>query len=147
MRKKRRASYAGFVYEEPTVGWSSEEDVKSKLTKVDLSCSKPIPAAGPPIICDGKTAYIDTSDAHTAVCAISGMGKSIFVFMAEIFLIAKAMENAVIFDPKAELYNRTAGYLAQEFSQKTRVSPMRKSAKTAIVTITLTRMRASHTDL
>lgn len=111
--KKYEQSYSGYIYEEPKTSWSSEEYVKSKLTKVNLS-NVEIEAGGIPVISDGKTAYIDTSDSHTAIEAISGMKKSICFFMPLIYILGKANENMVITDPKGELYSRTSGYLYKQ---------------------------------
>ena len=67
MQKRYEASYSGYVYEKPKTHWSSEADVKSSLRKVDFTKKGEIEAGGVPVISDGKTAYVDTSDTHTAV--------------------------------------------------------------------------------
>ena len=69
MQKRYEASYSGYVYEKPKTHWSSEVDVKSSLRKVDFTQKGEIEAGGVPVISDGKTAYVDTSDIHTAVYA------------------------------------------------------------------------------
>lgn len=111
-RKKQFESiYSGYVYKKPVTYWSPAEDVKSRLTKVNLTQPKGIQAGGLPIISDGKTAYIDADDGHTAIIATSGMMKSICGFMPLIRTLAQSDENMVITDPKGELYQRTSGYL------------------------------------
>ena len=105
MQKRYEASYSGYVYEKPKTHWSSEADVKSSLRKVDFTQKGEIEAGGVPVISDGKTAYVDTSDTHTAVYAISGMKKSICVFMPTIYCLARAGENMLLTDPKGELYD------------------------------------------
>ena len=112
MSKKYEASYAGYVYVKPITHWSSDEDVKKKLTRVDFTNDGDIPEGGMPIISDGKIAYIDTGDSHTAICAISGMKKSICGYMPLIYCLGRSKESMIITDPKGELYNRTSGYLA-----------------------------------
>lgn len=112
MAKKYESSYAGYIHEVPVTHWSSEEKMKSKLLRVDLTDPNGIPAGGLPIISDGKIAYIDAGDSHTAIGAVSGMKKSICAYMPLIYTLGKARENMLISDPKAELYGRTAGYLA-----------------------------------
>ncbi|WP_461822023.1 type IV secretory system conjugative DNA transfer family protein [Blautia stercoris] len=114
MQKRYEASYSGYVYEKPKTHWSSEADVKSSLRKVDFTQKGEIEAGGVPVISDGKTAYVDTSDTHTAVYAISGMKKSICVFMTTIYCLARAGENMLLTDPKGELYDRTSGYLKSQ---------------------------------
>lgn len=110
MQKKYEASYSRYVYRKPKTYWSSDEEVKGRLKKVDLS-EETIDAGGLPIISDGKIAYIDAGDSHTIIEAISGMKKSICVFMVIIYILGKAGENMVITDPKGELYARLSGFL------------------------------------
>lgn len=113
MEKKKRyeAVYAGYVYEKPVTHWTASEEVKKRLAKVTLESESSIEGGGMPIISEGKTAYIDAGDGHTAIIASSGMKKSICCFMPLISCLAKSGENMVITDPKGELFNRTAGYL------------------------------------
>lgn len=114
-RKKRyEAAYAGYVYEKPITHWTSTEEVKKRLTKVNLSEFSELKAGGMPIISDGQNVYIDDADGHTALIACSGMKKSICGFMPLIRILAAAKENMVITDPKAELYNREAGFLKSQ---------------------------------
>ena len=113
-KKQYEASYAGYVYEKPTTYWTSTEEAKKRLTKVDLTDLGGLKAGGMPIISDGKAAYIDDSDGHTALIACSGMKKSICGFMVLIRMLAAAKENMVITDPKGELYNREAGFLTKQ---------------------------------
>ncbi len=114
MTGKYEAAYAGYIYDRPATYWSGEEELKSKLLRVDLTDPKGIPAGGLPVISDGKIAYVDAGDSHTSINAISGMKKSICVYIPLIFILGKAGENMVITDPKGELYDKTAGYLASE---------------------------------
>lgn len=113
MAKKKlyEASYAGYVYEKPVTHWTSSEDVKKRLTKVDLTSAEGIEAGGMPIISDGKTVYVDSEDGHTAIDASSGMKKSLCCFMPLIRILAQANENMILTDPKGELFGRTAGFL------------------------------------
>ena len=113
-KKQFESMYSGYVYEKPVTYWTATEDVKKHLTKVDLTRDGDIQAGGLPIISDGKTAYIDTADGHTAIIATSGMMKSICGFMPLIRTLAQSEdlpENMVITDPKGELFQRTSGYL------------------------------------
>lgn len=128
-RKKRyKAAYAGYVYEKPVTHWTSTDEVKKCLTKVDLTEPGEIKEGGMPIISDGKTAYIDAGDGHTAVIACSGMKKSICAFMPLIYLLARASENMILTDPKGELFNRTAGFL-QSFGYNVRCLDFRSMDK------------------
>lgn len=116
-KKQYEAAYAGYVYEKSTTHWTSTEEVKKRLTKVNLAELSGLKAGGMPIIADGQNFYIDTGDGHTALIACSGMKKSICGFMPLIRILAAAEENMVITDPKGELYNRLAGLLkSQEYN-------------------------------
>ena len=113
MKKKKQyeAVYAGYVYEKPINHWTSKEEVKKRLTEVDLMKPGTIKVGGMPVISDGRKAYIDAGDSHTAVIACSGMKKSICGFMPLEIMLAKAGENMVLTDPKGELFHRTSGFL------------------------------------
>lgn len=111
--KKHEASYTGYVYEKPMAYWTPKKEVIKQLTKVDFNKNEKIEKGGLPIISDGKTAYIDSDDGHTAIIASSGMMKSLSCFTPLIYALSQANtpENMVITDPKGELYNLTAGML------------------------------------
>ncbi|MCD7858618.1 MAG: hypothetical protein LUH51_00380 [Firmicutes bacterium] len=99
-KKQYEAFYAGYTYTTPLTYWTATEEVKKRMARVEVSGSKKIPAGGLPIISDGKTAYIDASDGHTAILAASGMKKSLCGFMPLIATAGLAEENMVITDPK-----------------------------------------------
>ena len=111
--KKHEASYTGYVYEKPMAYWTPKKEVIKQLTKVDFDKNEKIEKGGLPIISDGKTAYIDSDDGHTAIIASSGMMKSLSCFTPLIYTLSQANtpENMIITDPKGELYNLTAGML------------------------------------
>ena len=52
-KRQYESSYAGYVYEKPATYWTSTEEVKKRLTEVDLENTKEIKAGGMPIISDG----------------------------------------------------------------------------------------------
>ena len=79
--KRYQVDYDGYIYEKPSTYWTSETDMKQHLSRVDFKQDE-IKAGGIPIISDGKTAYIDDSDAHTVVEAISGQKKVHLCFYA-----------------------------------------------------------------
>lgn len=110
-KKQYKEGYAGYIYEKPITYWTSTKEVKRRLTKVDLANPEGLCVGGMPVISDGKTAYIDAEDGHTAIIASSGMKKSICGFMPLIAVLGRAAENMIVTDPKGELYQRTAGFL------------------------------------
>ena len=102
--------YSGYVHPVSKTNWSSDEDVKSTLERVNYDSGKNIHAGGVPIISDGHTAFIDSSDAHCMIDGASGFKKSLTVFMPLICSLITANENYIVTDPKGELYRRTASY-------------------------------------
>ena len=58
-------------------------------------------------------AYADGSDAHTLLIGATGSKKSRLVVMPTVRILGAAGESMVICDPKAEIYQRTSGYLKQ----------------------------------
>lgn len=109
--KQYEENYAGYIYEKPVTYWTPTEEVKRRLTRVDLTKSERLCAGGMPVISDGKTAYIDAEEDHTDIIASSGMKKSICGFMPLIAVLGRAAENMIVTDPKGELYQHTAGFL------------------------------------
>ena len=101
----------GYMFKDPKTNWTSTSKLKEKLTYVDFDKISTFSSGGIPVISDGKTAYIDTSDNHCVIYGASGFKKSICVFMPTIYCLAHAGEGMVIHDPKGELYSRTAALL------------------------------------
>ncbi len=115
MPNKYEEFYSGYVNERTQTGWTPLKKLKEKLKYVDLTQDEPIEAGGLPVISDGHSmAYIDASDSHTVIEAVSGMKKSICGFMPLVCMNALAAENMVIHDMKGELYARTANYLKKQ---------------------------------
>ncbi len=112
--KRYEEAYAGYIYEPDKVCWTSDEQVKNRMTFVDFSDSQSITAGGLPIISDGKTAYVDTGDSHTAIVASSGQKKSVCGFIPIIHTLIKAGESMLLTDPKGELYAKTSGEARKE---------------------------------
>lgn len=102
--------YSGYVHPTPRTNWSSDEEVKSNLEFVNFDNERSIRAGGVPVISDGHSAFIDSSDAHWMIDGNSGSKKSLCVFMELIGTLVKSGENFVATDPKGELYRKTAAY-------------------------------------
>ena len=58
-----------------------------------------------------KTVAIDHTDSHTLVIGPTGSKKSRLIAMPAVRILGAGGESMIISDPKAEIYNRTAGYL------------------------------------
>lgn len=107
----RNTLNSGYMFNESKTNWTSTSKLKEKLTYVDFDEPSNISAGGIPVISNGKTAYIDTSDNHCVIYGASGFKKSICAFMPLIGSLSYAGESMVILDPKGELYSRTAALL------------------------------------
>lgn len=93
--------------------WATEEEFKKGLTEVSLEdCS--VEQSGIPLLCSDTSAYVDTSDSHSLIIGSSGSKKTRLFILPSIYSLAKAGESMVITDPKAELYERTSGYLKKK---------------------------------
>lgn len=93
--------------------WATEEEFKKDLTEVSLEdCS--VEQSGIPLLCSDTAAYVDTSDSHSLIIGSSGSKKTRLFILPSIYSLAKAGESMVITDPKAELYERTSGYLKKK---------------------------------
>lgn len=57
---------------------------------------------------------IDSSDSHSLIIGSTGSKKSRLVIMPTVKILADAGESMIISDPKAEIYERTAGYLDRQ---------------------------------
>lgn len=68
---------------------------------------------GPPMDFDRRqqVVYADNSDAHTLVIGATGSKKSRLLAMPTVEILGAAGESMIVCDPKAEIYERTAGFL------------------------------------
>ena len=93
--------------------WATEEEFKKDLVEVSLDdCS--VAQSGIPLLCSDTAAYVDASDSHSLIIGSSGSKKTRLFILPSILSLAKAGESMVITDPKAELYERTSGYLKKK---------------------------------
>ena len=72
--------------------------------------------AGVPILWErsANVVYNDHTDTHTLVIGPPGSKKSRLVAMPLVRILGVEKENMIITDPKAEIYNRTASFLASQ---------------------------------
>lgn len=90
--------------------WATEEESKKDLVEISMEdCS--VEQSGIPLFCSDTSAYVDASDSHSLIIGSSGSKKTRLFILPSILSLAKAGESMVITDPKAELYERTSGYL------------------------------------
>jgi len=58
--------------------------------------------------------YVDHTDSHTLVIGPTGSKKSRLIAMPLVYTLGSEKESMIISDPKAEIFNRTAGYLKKQ---------------------------------
>ncbi len=88
--------------------WATIDEVKRAGTYIDLS-AEDYPAAGLPLLSDGREAYVDNEDTHSLIFGATGSKKTRLFCMPMINMFAKAGESFIVTDPKGELYDKTAG--------------------------------------
>lgn len=71
---------------------------------------------GVPVLGDEgeENIYVDSQDSHTLVLGATGSKKTRIVVMPTVRVLGYSGESMVISDPKAEIYNRTAGELEEQ---------------------------------
>ncbi len=97
--------------------WASRDEIKQNCSYINLY-DEDYPAAGLPILSDGKTAYVDNTDTHSLIFGATGSKKTRLFCMPMINIFAKAGESFIVTDPKGELYAMSSG-LVKEKGYKT----------------------------
>lgn len=87
--------------------WARREEIESSCTRVNLE-DYYYPGAGVPVLCDAKTAYVDSSDSHSVIFGATGSKKTRLFCFPMINMMIRAGESFIATDPKGELYKRTA---------------------------------------
>lgn len=73
-------------------------------------------SGGVPVLADedDKYVFVDSHDTHTLVLGSTGSKKTRLIVMPTVRLLGWSGESMIVSDPKAEIYNRTAGELEKE---------------------------------
>lgn len=108
IRYDYEADWRPYVFPEPSAHLSTEEEIRSLYTEVDLSASA-LPAGGMPVWTDEHTACLNTRDEMTLSIGFTGSGKSRRGVAPTLGFLAMAGENIIVVDVKGEL---TTGSLA-----------------------------------
>lgn len=90
----------------------NQEELASQLLELDVNEEK-YPMGGIPLLTMGNKIYVDATDSHTIIFGATGSKKTRNFAMPSIGIFAKAGESFVVTDPKGELYQRTAGEVAE----------------------------------
>ncbi len=93
--------------------WATMEEIQRSCSYINL-LDEDYPAAGLPIISDGKEAYVDNTDTHSLIFGATGSKKTRLFCMPMINMLAKAGESFIVTDPKGELYAQTSGLVEQK---------------------------------
>ncbi len=109
--------YDSYKYSERTslirgTRWATDEEIMGAARRVRLSDPQ-WKCSGLPVISDGKTVYLDESDAHSLIIGSTGSKKTRLFAMPMLEFMRRANESVVVSDPKGELYDLTAARFAQ----------------------------------
>ncbi len=102
--------YGRYINSNQETRWATTDEIKNAGTFVDLT-ARSFPAAGLPLISDGRTAYVDNEDTHTLIFGSTGSKKTRLFCMPMLNIFAGAGESFIATDPKGELYKATSGYM------------------------------------
>ena len=100
--------YAKYVTSHQETRWATIEEIQQSGAYVDLT-QEHYPAAGLPLISDGKNAWVDNTDTHSLIFGATGSKKTRLFCMPMLNMFIKAGESFIVTDPKGELYERSSG--------------------------------------
>ncbi len=89
-----------------------QEELKDKLTEIDLEKEGYI-SGGVPLVVQGGKAYVDASDSHTIIFGATGSKKTRLLGMPTVEILSGAGESFIITDPKGEIYDKTVQNVRQ----------------------------------
>ncbi|MDD4036476.1 MAG: type IV secretory system conjugative DNA transfer family protein [Bacilli bacterium] len=101
----------GISFSENTKGysrWAKKREMKKALKRIVVS-DRELHHAGVPIISDGNEVYVDDGESHSLIVGATASGKTRRFALPMINILAKKGESIIVTDPKAELYEHTAG--------------------------------------
>jgi len=90
----------------------NQEELASQLLELDLN-EQNYSMGGIPLLCMGDKIYVDATDSHSIIFGATGSKKTRMFAMPSIGIFSRAGESFVVTDPKGELYQRTAGEVAE----------------------------------
>ncbi len=126
MNKSDAYKYLRFSVAQET-RWATKDEVAQSSSYIDLNAEH-YPAAGLPLISDGKTAYVDNTDTHSLIFGATGSKKTRLFCMPMVNMFANAGESFIVTDPKGEIYAQTSG-LVKKRGYKTVVLNFRDIGK------------------
>ncbi len=91
----------------------TQEEMKTRLTVIDLHDKADCPKGGIPLLVKDGKAYVDAEDNHTIIFGATGSKKTRLFGMPSVELLTRAGESFVVTDPKGEIYERTSEVVKQ----------------------------------
>ena len=111
--------YKRYINTNQETRWATEDEIRNSGTHIHLS-DKDYPAAGLPLLSDGKNAYVDNEDTHSLIFGATGSKKTRLFCMPMLGMFIRAGESFIATDPKGELYKKTSG-MAKNYGYRTLV--------------------------
>jgi len=93
--------------------FATDKEMKKNLKKVMVK-ENTYDVAGIPIINNGKEIWLDDENSHSIVIGTTGSGKTQDLVHPMVKILARKGESMIITDPKAEIYQRSAGLLKKK---------------------------------
>ncbi|MDO5132653.1 MAG: type IV secretory system conjugative DNA transfer family protein [Eubacteriales bacterium] len=119
--------YKRYINTNQETRWATEDEIRNSSTYIHLNDTE-YPAAGLPLLSDGKNAYVDAEDTHSLIFGATGSKKTRLFCMPMLGMFIRAGESFIATDPKGELYRRTSG-MAKAYGYRTVVLNFRDIGK------------------
>ena len=88
--------------------WATSEEIKKRFSFVNFN-EGIIDGAGIPIISDGHSSYVDSTESHSLIIGSTGSGKTRRIILPQISFLLHNNESIIVTDPKGELFEQTSG--------------------------------------
>ena len=93
--------------------WENEKEIKAQLKMVRVTDEK-MKYGGLPLINNGKEIYVDDGESHSLIIGSTGSGKTQYMVLPAVKILARKGESMIITDPKGEIYEETAEMLKEK---------------------------------
>ena len=93
--------------------WAKEKEIKEQLKMVKVTDEK-MKYGGLPLINNGKEIYVDDGESHSLIIGSTGSGKTQYMVLPAVKILARKGESMIITDPKGEIYEETAEMLKEK---------------------------------
>ena len=93
--------------------WAKEKEIKEQLKMVKVT-DEVMKYGGLPLINNGKEIYVDDGESHSLIIGSTGSGKTQYMVLPAVKILARKGESMIITDPKGEIYEETAEMLKEK---------------------------------